>query len=267
MESIPPRIISMIVTSALAIVVAYLARVNAAVPPFGQCGGIGYTGETVCTIGSACVFQNDWYSQCSATTTTVAPPTATGGLHAHIVAKGKLYFGTYIENALGNSQCANVIRTDFGELTPRDSMKWGATEPSRGSFSFTAADAFLPGWVSSTSDRATLTTIIQNHVTTLVSRWRGRIYAWDVVNEIFNEDGTLRSSVFTNVLGEDFVSIAFKAARAADPNAKLYISEFNIDTASGGKTRGIVAWVKRWKAAGVPIDGIGAQMQLVAGWC
>lgn len=89
-------------------------------------------------------------------------------------------------------------------------------------------------------------------------------YAWGVRwkdNELMNIPPRL---VFSNTLGEEFVSIAFRAARAADPNAKLYINDYNTD-GSGAKSTAMINLVRKLKAAGVPIDGIGIQAHLVAG--
>ncbi|KAH9905685.1 glycoside hydrolase family 10 protein [Xylariomycetidae sp. FL2044] len=226
----------------------------------------------------------------STTTSSSASATPTSGLtglDALFKAKGKLYFGTAADQGtLSIARNAALIQSDFGELSPENSMKWQSIEPSSGSFSWTGADALvdyamqngqsihghtllwyqqLPAYVEAATSAEELTSMIESHISAVVGRYKGQIRAWDVVNEVFAEDGTLRDCVFTQLLGEDFIRIAFEAAHAADPDAKLYVNEYHLESATGAKTTGAVSYISKWIEQGIPIDGIGMQAHLGGG--
>jgi endo-1,4-beta-xylanase len=169
-------------------------------------------------------------------------------------------------------------------MTPENQMKWDATEPNKGQFNYASAQTLvdfaktngqkirghtlvwhsqLPGWVTSLSGTA-VEDAMKNHITNVAGHFKGQIYAWDVVNEVFNEDGTLRSSVFQKNLGQGFIATAFKTAAAADPSAKLYINDYNIE-AQNAKSNGLYNLVKTLKSEGVPIHGVGFQTHLSVG--
>ncbi|KAG6876681.1 hypothetical protein C0992_012114, partial [Termitomyces sp. T32_za158] len=118
-----------------------------------------------------------------------------------------------------------------------------ATEPSRGVFTFSGGDAI----VAQAQKNGQLVRV-----------------SWDVLNEILNDDGTFRQSVFFTTTGTSYISTALRAARAADPSAKLYINDFNIE-GMGAKSTAMVNLVRSLQAQGVPIDGIGVQAHLIVG--
>jgi endo-1,4-beta-xylanase len=113
-------------------------------------------------------------------------------------------------------------------------------------------------------DNATLISILQNHITNVATHYKGKCLHWDVVNEALEEDGTFRSSVFYDTIGPAYIPIAFAAAAAADPSAKLYYNDYNIDSPSA-KSTGAQNIVNMIKAYGAKIDGVGSQAHLIVG--
>jgi endo-1,4-beta-xylanase len=111
---------------------------------------------------------------------------------------------------------------------------------------------------------SSLIAAVQQHIQSEVTHYKGQCYAWDVVNEALNDDGTYRSWQLYNVIGPAYIPIAFEAAAAADPSAKLYYNDYNIEYA-GAKSTGAQNLVKTIKAYGARIDGIGLESHFIAG--
>ncbi|KAJ8519060.1 hypothetical protein ONZ45_g3965 [Pleurotus djamor] len=174
---------------------------------------------------------------------------ASAQLNRAAVAAGKLYLGTATNPGQFTDAAYAAVLNDFsqfGQITAANSMKWDATEPSRGTFTFAAGDQ------------------VANLARRNGQRLRGAKFSWDVINEPFNDDGSFRNSVFFQTLGTSYIATALRAARAADPAAKLYINDFNIE-GTGAKSTAMVNLVRSLQAQGVPIDGVGIQAHLIVG--
>ena len=115
------------------------------------------------------------------------------------------------------------------------------------------ATTVLTGW-----RRDELLAVMRDHITTVMRHFAGRVGEWDVVNEPLTSDGTLAPTVWQRFIGPDHIELALRAARAADPKAKLFINEYGVEGA-GPKLDGLVRLVRDLKARGVPLDGIGLQ--------
>jgi endo-1,4-beta-xylanase len=117
----------------------------------------------------------------------------------------------------------------------------------------------LPTWVSSIQDPIDLRNVMINHILQVVSHFRGKVVAWDVVNEAMSDNGSLRNTVFHQYLGPSYIDEAFIAAHAADPTARLYYNDYGAE-GRGSKSDGVYTMVKGMLARGIPIHGVGLQL-------
>ncbi len=198
------------------------------------------------------------------------------------------YFGAAISaGRLGDSAYTTIANREFTMVTPENEMKIDATEPNQNQFSFAAGDQVfnwatgngkrvrghtlvwhsqLPGWTGSLSGRANTLAAMRNHINGVMGHYKGRIFAWDVVNEALNDgDGSRRSDVWQNNIGNDYIDLAFQAARSADPNAKLCYNDYNIDNWDWAKTKAAYTMVRDMKSRGIPIDCVGLQSHFNSG--
>ncbi|MEJ7797014.1 MAG: endo-1,4-beta-xylanase [Solirubrobacteraceae bacterium] len=177
-----------------------------------------------------------------------------------------------------NRAYRQLVARQFSTVTPENEMKWYAVEPSRGEFDFDAADKIverareagqkvrghtlvwhvqLPAWVNEL-DAAALRQATREHIRRVMEHYGDDIGVWDVVNEPITDRGGLRESVFQRRLGPGFIADAFRTARTADRDAKLYLNEIGAEGINAKSDR-LYEVVRDLKAAGVPIDGVGFQ--------
>ncbi|MFF5054684.1 endo-1,4-beta-xylanase [Micromonospora sp. NPDC000663] len=209
-----------------------------------------------------------------------APASAGTTLGASAAEKGR-YFGTAVAAfKLSDSAYTTILNREFNMVTPENEMKIDATEPQQGRFSYSSAEQIVnharsrgmqvrghtlawhqqqPSWMQGMSGSA-LRQAMLNHVTQVATHFRGQIYAWDVVNEAFDDgnSGARRDSNLQRT-GNDWIEAAFRAARAADPGAKLCYNDYNTDNWTWAKTQAVYNMVRDFKSRGVPIDCVGFQ--------
>jgi endo-1,4-beta-xylanase len=117
----------------------------------------------------------------------------------------------------------------------------------------------IAGWLTSGSWTAAETrTLLQDHVTNVVTHFRGKLLAWDVVNEALNDDGSMRPGFWYDRLGREYIELAFRHARAADPDVLLFYNDYNIE-GIGPKSDSAYVMIRDLQTRGVPINGIGLQ--------
>jgi endo-1,4-beta-xylanase len=183
-----------------------------------------------------------------------------------------------------------LIKRQFNSITPENALKWGEIHPEPNRYNFGPADNYVdfgvknkmfiighnliwhnqtPRWVFEDEqghpvDRDTLLQRMREHILTVVSRYKGKIKGWDVINEAVNDDGSLRQSNWLKIIGEDYLVKAYQFAHEADPDAQLYYNEYSMENTPKGP--GVVALIKRLQAAGIPLAAVGIQGHYKMNW-
>ncbi|HVF89376.1 MAG TPA: endo-1,4-beta-xylanase [Blastocatellia bacterium] len=183
----------------------------------------------------------------------------------------------------------DTLKREFNMVVAENVFKWEVIHPEKNRYDFRDADALvafaeangqavrghtlvwhsqLPGWLTGGNfSRDEVITLLRDHINTLMTRYKGRIAAWDVVNEaIDDQTGLLRTGSFWfQKIGPDYVKLAFQIARDADPEAKLYYNDYSNENLNS-KSNGVYALLSSLKGEGVPVDGVGWQMHVENGF-
>ena len=192
---------------------------------------------------------------------------------------------------LDEPEYAATLAREFNMLTAENALKWGGIRPTRERFNFAPGDRLVafaqkhkmkvrghclawseynPGWlVKGNFTPAQMSELLREHITKVMQHYRGQVFAWDVVNEVFLADGLVEPSVWYDQpgiglkgKGTAYVEQAFRWARAADPDTLLFYNDYDTEGINP-KSDAVYEMVKDFKRRGVPIDGVGIQAHIV----
>ncbi|MXV16710.1 endo-1,4-beta-xylanase [Hufsiella ginkgonis] len=199
----------------------------------------------------------------------------------------KSYFpvGVAVSQRILTGDEARLIKKEFSSVTPENAMKMGPIHPLPDVYNFREPDSIVafarrngirvrghalcwheqtPAWLFKNADgsqvsKEELLNRLRSHITTVVNRYRGKVYAWDVVNEAIDDNPAnfLRESLWYKICGEEFIAKAFEYAHAADPAAQLFYNDYNTERPE--KRERVYRLLKKLVDAGVPINGVGLQ--------
>lgn len=176
-----------------------------------------------------------------------------------------------------------IIKKHFNSIVAEDCMKSANIHPEEDRYNFEQADQFvkfgqennmaiighcliwhsqLAPWFcvdqkGNNVSAEVLKQRMKDHITTIVTRYKGKIKGWDVVNEAIEEDGSYRKTKFYEILGEEYIPLAFQYAHEADPDAELYYNDYGMNVP--GRRDAVVKLVNSLKAKGLRIDAVGMQ--------
>lgn len=182
-----------------------------------------------------------------------------------------------------NNDSVALINSQFNTITPENVLKWELVHPKPDTFDFEPADRYVafgeknhmfivghtlvwhnqtPKWVFEDEQgkpitRDALLQRLQDHISKVVGRYKGKIAGWDVVNEAVDENGNLRHTPWFRIIGEDYLIKAYQFAHKADPKAELYYNDYDLEKEP--KRKGVIALVKKLQAAGILIAAVGNQ--------
>ncbi|MFD2866745.1 endo-1,4-beta-xylanase [Mucilaginibacter antarcticus] len=200
--------------------------------------------------------------------------------------KGAFYAGVAINRRQiqgADTKGRELIATQFNSISPENDLKWSSIHPKKEAYNFKPADDYVdfglknrmfivghtlvwhqqtPAWVYNSESgnklsRDELLKVMEDHITTVVGRYKGKIGGWDVVNEAFNDNGTFRKSDWHDIIGDDFIEKAFEFAHKADPKAELYYNDYNLYVPK--KREAVVSLIKRLQAKNIPVTAVGEQ--------